>query len=408
MTTASDMTRPEVRVAQGMARAEFAARAATRAHAEQLAAIEGMLREARACPEVFLGEAMPCGHPDAVEFAERAAIADLAVRLCLSEGTVRAQAAQAATLLSRAPRVWAAFREGEVSAPNARLVAEIAASLSEEPAWRSFEDAVVASAATQAPARFRATARAAHERIQPKAAERHAVRAESRHVYLDHDVDGMCWFGAYLPAVAGERAMARIDSVARALAGAPDESRTRDQLRADVAADLLAGVLGSGINSGGGAGVAVAVTVPVLALLGLSEAPGTLEGYGPIDARTARELAAHAPSFTRILTHPVSGAVLDVDRTSYRVPADLKRWLGVRDGGCCTFVGCGRPARDCDLDHTTAWADGGTTSAANLAHLCRSHHRLKHNTAWSVDNDDGRITWRSPTGATRCADPPPF
>ncbi|MDF9278637.1 DUF222 domain-containing protein [Arthrobacter sp. EH-1B-1] len=32
-----------------------------------------------------------------------------------------------------------------------------------------------------------------------------------------------------------------------------------------------------------------------------------LEGYGPIDAETAARLAGHAPSFTRILTHPKPG-----------------------------------------------------------------------------------------------------
>ncbi|WP_407319218.1 HNH endonuclease signature motif containing protein [Isoptericola halotolerans] len=37
-----------------------------------------------------------------------------------------------------------------------------------------------------------------------------------------------------------------------------------------------------------------------------------------------------------------------------------------------------------DLDHTTDWALGGTTSADNLAHLCRKHHVLKHRTRWSV------------------------
>lgn len=403
MITALDPTRADVRVEFGLARAEFAARAATRAHAEQLAAIDATLYEARQFPEVFLGEAMLADNPDAVQFAERAAIADLAMRLCVAESTVRAQAAQAAALLHRAPRVWALFREGDIAAPNARTIADHLATLP-EPAWAPFEQAVLAPAETLAPARFRTLARAAFERLEPEPEQRHELRSAFRRVHLEHDVDGMSWFSAYLPAAAGERAMARIESCARSLASAPDESRTLDQLRADVAGDLLAGVLGTGPA----AGVSVAVTVPVLTLLGASEAPATLEGYGPIDAATARELAGHAPSFTRILTHPISGVVLDIDRTSYRVPADLKRWLAIRDGNLCTFVGCGRHARDCDLDHTVDWADGGPTSAANLAHLCRNHHRIKHNTAWTLGNDDGRLTWRSPTGATRTADPPPF
>jgi len=241
------------------------------------------------------------------------------------------------------------------------------------------------------------------ERVQPDPTARHAARASERHVRLDRDHDGMSWLTAYLPAAAAERAMATVDAHARALAAVAGETRTLEQLRADVAADLLGGILGSG-----GASVSVAVTVPVLTLLGHDDGPGTLEGYGPIDADTARRLAGHASSFTRILTHPVTGTVLDVDRATYRVPADLKRWLAIRDGGACTFPGCGRAARECDLDHTVAWADGGTTSAGNLAHLCRNHHRLKHETGWSVRRGPEGSLWRSPTGYERGADPPPF
>lgn len=401
METLLNPADPDVRVEFGLARAEVAARTAARAYAEQLAAIHAVLSEARAFPKLYLGADAVLGR-DAVEFAERAAIADLAVRLSVGEGAIRAQAAQAEALLRCAPRVWAACREGDVTAANARTVAELVATLP-EPAWESFESFVLAPAATLAPARFRTAARAARERLQPDPRQRHLERAGHRRVVLERDVDGMCWLSAYLPAPAAERAMARIAAAAIHLAAAPDETRTLDQLRADVAADLLAGVLGTG-----GAGVSVAVTVPVLTLLGRSDEPGTLEGYGPIDAATARELAGHAPSFTRILTQPITGTVLDIDRTSYRPPADLKRWLGVRDGGCCTFAGCGKPARACDLDHTVAWADGGTTSAANLAHLCRNHHRLKHETGWTVANTPDGMTWTSPTGFTRGADPPPF
>ena len=145
-----------------------------------------------------------------------------------------------------------------------------------------------------------------------------------------------------------------------------------------------------------------------MTLLGASDESATLEGYGPIDAATARRIAAHAPSFFRLLTHPVTGVLLDLDRTVYRPPADLKRWLEVNDA-FCTFVGCGRRARDCDLDHTVDAQYGGATRADNLAHLCRHHHRLKHMTGWSVTQTrDRTITWTSPTGHRRDADPPPF
>ena len=60
-------------------------------------------------------------------------------------------------------------------------------------------------------------------------------------------------------------------------------------------------------NLGTGVRARVLVTVPVLTLLGRSAEPA-LEGYGPIDIDTARELAAGAPGLVRILTHPETGA----------------------------------------------------------------------------------------------------
>jgi hypothetical protein len=398
----ADPSRADVRVEWQMARAEVALRSVNLAHAEQLAAIELTLREARAYPEVFLDHSPLAASPDGPAFAERAAIADLAVRLGLAEQTVRSHAHEAHMLRTRTPRIWAAFREGDISVPNARVVADLVTTLDPH-AWVGFETAVLELAAL-APARFRLAARAAAERAEPRpATERHELARQERRVWSDADRDGMAWFGAYLPAPAAQRAMAHVNAVARSLAAQPGETRTLAQIQADVAADLLAGALGSRR----GAGVSVAVTVPVMTLLGRSEQPGILEGYGPIDAVTARELAAHAPSFARILTDPVTGTMLDVDRSTYRVPADLKRWLGVRDGGC-TFPGCGRSTRNCDIDHTTDWAKGGTTSADNLAHLCRHHHRLKHNTRWKVQQTDEGVQWTSPTGLVRAADPPPF
>lgn len=391
------MADPDFRVEDGLARAEYAMRASSMAFAAQLAAIDSVLRDGRAFPEIFVG---PTLGADATEFAERAAIADLAVRLGVAEQTIRAQAHEAETLRRRAPRAWTLFREGDITAPNARLIADLADTLTES-CWRAFEDAVLDLAQTLAPARFRARARALRERIEPEPfPERHRRRADERRVWVDNDLDGMCWLTAYLPAEAAHRAMTHLDKLAAAM-DAPDETRTLAQRRADAASDLLAGVLGST-----GASASVSVTVPVLTLLGGGE-PGILDGYGPIDADTARRLAGHAPSFTRLLTHPVTGTVLDVDRTTYRVPADLKRWLAIRDGGC-TFPGCGRRASGCDLDHTLPWEHGGTTAAANLAHLCRHHHRLKHNSGWSIQQTDHGITWTSPTGLVRNADPPPF
>ncbi|WP_035766572.1 HNH endonuclease signature motif containing protein, partial [Arthrobacter sp. TB 23] len=150
------------------------------------------------------------------------------------------------------------------------------------------------------------------------------------------------------------------------------------------------------------------VTVPVMTLLG-GDTPGELEGYGPIDPETARQLAGHAPSFTRILTHPFTGARLGADATTYRVPQDLKDAVRVRDG-TCRHPGCNRLAVFCELDHTTPWSQGGKTSYGNLASLCKRHHMFKTEGYWHYQQPDpGTIIAISPLGETylTTADPPP-
>jgi hypothetical protein len=60
-------------------------------------------------------------------------------------------------------------------------------------------------------------------------------------------------------------------------------------------------------------------------------------------------------------------------------------------------------AERCDVDHTVDWQFGGETKASNLAHLCRGHHTLKGDTAWTVvqaTDGSGVMTWTSPAGRT--------
>ena len=177
---------------------------------------------------------------------------------------------------------------------------------------------------------------------------------------------------------------------------------TNDQIRADTLRDLLLyGGLGDDSAFAAACGrvrPSVHLTVPVLTLMGSSTEPALLDGYGPIDPETALRLAAEAPTFVRLLTDPVSGTVLDIDRRSYRPPADLKRWLQVRDG-TCRFPGCNRNASRSELDHGIDWADDGRTAFDNLAHLCPLHHHLKHETSWSMRHLDGAVLeWTSPSG----------
>ena len=187
------------------------------------------------------------------------------------------------------------------------------------------------------------------------------------------------------------------------------DERGVDALRADLLSEMLLTATPQGHDTAGALLEAITarveVTVPVLTLIGDDDAvPAELAGHGPIDAETARVLAGGAAGWDRVLTHPVSGAVLSVDR--YRPGEELRRHLRVRDRRC-RFPGCGISASRCDLDHTIDAAHGGATSDRNLAALCRRHHVLKHHSRWRVRQFPGGIVeFTSPAGRVYSTHPP--
>lgn len=399
-----DDSRTEDRLDFLLARAEVAQSQLDRVSAERMLAISEVHDEVRRHPENYVVLRREPTATD-IAFALEAATADIAVRLSLSEAAVAALAAQVDVARRRAPRVWSLFRDGEFAADNLRALVQTLESMPDDAAADAELERRAIELGELVAARFRDRMRTLRERLHPQPLqERHDRARETRRVCVEPQHDGMAWFGVALSAADAEIAWQRVDGIAEQLARVDGESRTFDQLRSDAAADILTGRIDPATEPR----VTVGVLVPVMTLLGDSSQPGSLEGRVPIDPETARRLTASAPSIYRVLTDPVTGTVLDVDRRSYRPPADLARLLRIRDV-TCRFPGCGCSAARSDLDHTHDWARGGTTSAANLAHLSRRHHRLKHRTRWQVDHaPGGRLVWTSPTGYRREADPPPF
>ena len=115
-----------------------------------------------------------------------------------------------------------------------------------------------------------------------------------------------------------------------------------------------------------------------------------------VPALTAWALAAGG-TWRRLVTDPASGVVIDVGRTRYRPPAGLADLVRARDRAC-VFPTCQTPACRCDIDHLTAWSQGGTTSLDNLVTLCEAHHRLKHTPGWALTRDQatGVLSWHTP------------
>lgn len=363
------------------------------------------------------------------DLAVRSAAADIGARAQLSDNQVRARAHRAAILIQRCPKVWAACRAGEVSEQNASITADVAAALPGDPkVWAVFDEALAEPATALVPGRYRLRARAVRERVHPRAlTERHADAAAKRRVDLTPDFDGMAELSLRIAADKAHAIDDLAEQHARHLLSLEGESRTLEQLRADVLTDLLLNGDTTGDTTGDATGdlnaatnagttsrasrvrATVRITIPALTLLGHGDEPATLEGYGPIPLETAATLAGEATSWIRVLTHPITSTILDVDRRTYRVPADMRRMLHTLHP-TCVFPGCSRPADDCDYDHRRPWARGGTTSIDNGEPLHPGHHSVKDETRWSSARNPGtgRVRWTSPSGYVIDEDPPPF
>lgn len=442
------------------------------------------------------------------EIAYRALRAELATALGQSEHLVEQQMSLAHSLTHEYHDVHEALDHGEIAYAHARVIVDsgtvIGAGDAPETVARreGYMRDVLEIAVRETPNRLRPTARSLAERwSETGIEERHRGARARRSVMLVGREDGMADLIAHLPAVEAQAVFDRVTRIAQACergervvrdlaapstvaadatagdtgaAGAtePDTaeagtlaagtaaapstaSRTRDQLRADVLADLLlssdehtlfAGDAAESIRarvqivisadalrgeSGGearatadhgthrgthrGPGRGPALETPRKTEHGThgevhGETPGEtgaeagggatceLLGYGAIDRGAGRRLAGGAPGWDRVLVEPATGSVLSVDR--YRPSEQMRRTLGARDRHC-RFPGCRVPVSRCDLDHTVDAALGGATATDNLAHLCRGHHVLKHHSDWTVTQQaGGELRWTSPAGRT--------
>ncbi|WP_104061383.1 HNH endonuclease signature motif containing protein [Arthrobacter sp. 4R501] len=337
---------------------------------------------------------------------EMAVVAEVACVLAVSERTAGALLSEAHELTTTLPLTLAALQGGNISWQHARAMVDETASLNPAGAAALEAHFLDPDAPNPAqgcppgelvPSRFRHKARTWRERHHPDSIEkRHTKSALDRRLEFAPDRDGMAWLSAYLPADQAAGIWDRTTTAARALQG-PHEDRNLSQIRADVAAGWLLGGTAEHVPS---PSAQVLVTVPVFALMGLTDEPAMLDGYGPIPTSMASRLMAESSSsFHRVLTDPRDGAPLEIGRTSYRIPVSMRQWLRLRDGKC-PFPGCSNQSLDNEADHLLAWADGGTTGISNLGQPCRRHHRLKHATAWtptwaSAGKPPG---WISPTG----------
>jgi len=248
----------------------------------------------------------------AATVARRELVFELAAALRIPERTIEGMLDEAQALTASLPATVSALTDGDISYRHAAAMLDQARSLPIE-AWSDFEEALLPDARELTVSKFTRKARRRRERLHPVSiGERHAAAVTERRVWVQLLEDGMADLTARLSVEAALAAYDRLTQIAESQK-APDDDRHIGQMRADALTDLLlsgdtcaASAEGEALlsdtaqvsheNVGHGIRPEVAVTVPVMTLLGLTEEPGELSGYGPIDPDTARRLAAGRPA----------------------------------------------------------------------------------------------------------------
>lgn len=372
---------------------------------------------------------------------------ELALRLGISRASARRLVGIGTAVNGALSATGEALAHGLIDWTKAGVIADGVTGVPWQVA-QAVEDAVLSRAPRRTANQLRGDVAAALQAVDPEDADRRHRRARAGRK-VDHPQplpDGMALIRAVLPADAAVRLDATLHAAATG-AKAGGDPRTVDQLRADALDALTThawrlGALGGsasddrvggGASSESGLGALVAllgpfatsasrermrlphigrpaqvnVTVDLTTLMGLTDNPGTISGYGPVPAGLARDLARDA-TWRRLVTDPVSGAVLDVATRRYRPPANLAELARLRHPACVNPI-CSVPAHACDTDHHRPWTPSDPdTSAANLGPLCRTDHLLKTHAGYLVRRVlDTIYEITTPTGHRyRTVDPP--
>lgn len=341
----------------------------------------------------------------------------------------------------RMQATWAALMAGRIDYP--RMIAMFDETAPCEPeAARTIEGRVLSRGRRGSPGEFRRSLRRAVLRHDPAGAQARSEQARADvYVRTAPASAGTTWLDGHLRVEDAAALRTVLDAAALSMRREPEESRGIDQLRvaalvapfwAALATGLLATPEGPlALSHHGGQAPALELSVDfgdsdgAIQIGGATQAgsdvsaegaePATLAGHGHVTAELARHIASCARSGARPLVrvigridaHTAQRLAADwLPEQDYRPSAALARHVYARNRRC-VFLGCGMPARRCDLDHTVPWPDG-PTHPGNLGPLCRRHHRLKHHDGVRLEQlRPGRFRWTMPTGHSYDTGPPP-
>jgi len=315
---------------------------------------------------------------------------------------------------------------GELSVAHARVLAHGTQGLPDQVTVEA-EPVLVEAACRLDPPRLRRVLGHLQLVADPDGADRELERRHARRgLWLAPTLDGMVAVDGLLEPEAGQSLLAALEPLARSADA--NDTRSGSQRNADALAELARRALEEGrLPQIGGVRPQLTVTVDLDSLVGRHGPLGGEVGWArPLDPEACRRLACDS-ALTRVLVtrHPdhtdgpdgpgsletrlraavallppvLGGAPtqpLEVGRASRVVQAAQRTALAVRDGGC-VFPGCARPLAWCEAHHLRHWLHGGPTDLANLALVCRAHHRAVHEGGWRLTRQaDGRLTATPP------------
>ncbi|MGH3508781.1 MAG: DUF222 domain-containing protein [Nocardioidaceae bacterium] len=356
------------------------------------------------------------GTPSVAEFAA----VELGAVLKCSTGAAQQLIGRALELRHRLPLCWARVLGGRLPAWRAGRIADQTRALSVEAA--AFVDAQVAPFAHKiGSARLEALVQAAIIRCDPETARTaEQAAADSRGAFLaqrgEHGVRAISiradeadalGFDTMLTTVADQ--LARLGDAdkldvrrAKALGWLADPHAALDLFTRDPDVVQPAAIRPPRPK----ATLHVHVSLADLATRSGRPESGVarVEGIGPVTLQKAREWLDRGGVAASLRLSPV----LDLHGTeavdSYEVPDRIAETVLLRTP-CCPFPYCPNTSRRKDLDHITDYVDPdeggppGQTGPANLAGLCRRHHRVKTHGHWDYTMPEpGIYSWRSPTG----------
>jgi hypothetical protein len=341
---------------------------------------------------------------------------EIAARLSISSGSAGFRIGLAMELAGPLTATAAALAAGEIDVQKAHSIADGCRYL--DPATAAeVESRVLARAGEQTNAQLKKAVRKAAIIADPVAAQkRHMAAKNERGVWLTPLDDGMAEVRAVMAAADALKVYNVLTAAALSAKLAGGETRNTAQLRADfllapfdeaIATGELAGIVPTKLAFGSRGCGEANLTVPASVIMGVSNVPGELVGYGPITAEVSKELARDRV-MRRIVTNPVDGSFLAADSATYRPSAVLRRHIQLRDG-TCRFKTCDRPAHRCDLDHSKKHPVGRTCEA-NMGPFCERHHIFKHLLdgvlAHLKQPNPGTFVWTMPTGHVYTTTPP--